>query len=80
MPVIKLKVPKLDMSMEEAVISEWFVKTGDTVTKGQEIYSVESDKTTMDVESPLDGVITVIGEAGETYELGAIVAELDAKF
>jgi len=67
------------MSMEEATIAEWFVKTGDMVTAGQEIYSVESDKSTMDVESPLDGVITTIGEVGVAYEIGAIIAQIEAE-
>jgi len=67
------------MSMEEATIAEWFVKTGDAVKAGQEIYSVESDKSTLDVESPLDGVITTVGEVGTAYEIGTVIAEIEAK-
>jgi len=67
------------MSMEEATIAEWFVRTGDSVKAGQEIYSVESDKATMDVESPLDGVITTIGEVGTAYEIGSVMAEIQVK-
>ncbi|MEM9384799.1 MAG: biotin/lipoyl-containing protein [Pseudomonadota bacterium] len=77
MPKIRLKLPKLDMSMEEAAIAEWLVKTGDRVTKGQAMYLVESDKAATEVECPIDGTVTVIGEVGVPYKIGHIVAEID---
>lgn len=79
MATIKLKFPKLDMSMEEAVIAQWMVNSGDEVSVGQEIYSVETDKTTMAVECPFAGIINTIGEAGGTYQIGDIVAEIELK-
>ena len=77
MPRIKIKLPKFDMSMETATIAEWLVNSGDTVTIGQEIYSIETDKTTTSVESPMNGVLTIVAEAGGTYEIGDVIAEID---
>ncbi len=79
MATIRLKLPKLDMSMEEATITEWFVGTGDKVSQGQAIYSVETDKATTDIECPIAGVIRVIGEVGTAYKIGEIIAEVKSQ-
>jgi pyruvate/2-oxoglutarate dehydrogenase complex dihydrolipoamide acyltransferase (E2) component len=72
----RLKIPKLGMSMSEAAILEWLVADGDTVTEGQPLYLLETDKTESEVPSPVSGVITLIGEVGETYEVGTVIAEV----
>ncbi|CAM3741600.1 biotin/lipoyl-containing protein [Litorimonas haliclonae] len=77
MAKVKLKLPKLGMSMDEATIAEWHVKTGDKVTVGQEIYAVETDKSTQDVECPFEGTLTVVAEVGQTCQIGEIVAEIE---
>ena len=50
MAKIKLKLPKLGQTMEEGTISEWMVADGDKVSLGQEIYSIETDKSVQEVE------------------------------
>lgn len=77
MPTVKMKMAKLGMSMEEAKIIEWHVTDGAEVKAGEELYSVETDKSTMDVESPFEGRIKIIGQAGETFKIGEIIAEFD---
>lgn len=52
-----LNMPKLGMDMEEGTILHWFKKTGDQVKKGEEIAEIETDKASMTLESPDDGVI-----------------------
>jgi pyruvate/2-oxoglutarate dehydrogenase complex dihydrolipoamide acyltransferase (E2) component len=71
-----LKLPKLGVSMQEGVIAEWLVAAGDVVALGQPIYTVESEKTSFDVESPFAGVITPLGKPGETYAVGTPIAEI----
>jgi len=77
MAKIKLKLPKLGQTMEEATITEWMVSTGDKVSPGQEIYSVETDKSVLEIECPFEGTITLVGEVGTAYEIGDIIAEID---
>jgi pyruvate/2-oxoglutarate dehydrogenase complex dihydrolipoamide acyltransferase (E2) component len=76
MAKITLKVPKLAVSMQEGTLVEWYVAAGDTVTIGQRIYSIETEKTTFEVESPFAGVVTPIAVVGETYRVGMPVAEI----
>jgi len=79
MAKIKLKLPKLGQTMEEATITEWMVSNGDKVTSGQEIYAVETDKSVLEIESPFEGTITLIGEVGSAYEIGDIIAEIETE-
>ena len=72
----EVRVPKLGVSMEDGSISEWLVGNGDAVSEGQVIYRIETDKVEMDVESPAAGTIRLIGEAGETYAVGDLIAEI----
>lgn len=54
-------MPRLSDTMTEGVIAAWHVKVGDTVSSGDLLAEVETDKATMDVESFYDGKILHIG-------------------
>ena len=55
--VVPLNMPKLTMAATEATFLEWLVEDGATVTEGQPIYSVSTDKVDTEVESPASGVL-----------------------
>ena len=69
-------LPKIGFSMTEGVLAEWLVADGATVTEGQPIFSLESDKSTNEVEAPAGGVIKITGVPGETYEVGAVIGTI----
>jgi pyruvate/2-oxoglutarate dehydrogenase complex dihydrolipoamide acyltransferase (E2) component len=73
-----LKMPKGAVSMQHGTIVEWLVGAGDTVAVGQPIYAVETEKTTLEVESPFAGTITPIAQVGQTLPVGAPVATIDS--
>ena len=73
---IQVTLPKIGFSMNEGVLSEWLVDDGAHVTEGQPLYALESDKSTNEVESPATGTLKIIGELGETYEVGTVIAEI----
>jgi pyruvate/2-oxoglutarate dehydrogenase complex dihydrolipoamide acyltransferase (E2) component len=72
----EVTIPKIGFSMNEGILSEWFAEDGSQVTEGQLLYSLESDKSTNEVESPATGTLKIIGEVGETYEVGVVIAEI----
>ncbi|QLC26021.1 hypothetical protein HFP57_13965 [Parasphingopyxis algicola] len=72
-----LKLPKGAVSMQEGTIVEWMVAAGDAVAIGQAIYAVETEKTTIEIESPFAGVITPLVDTGETLPVGARVATIE---
>ena len=61
-------MPKMGLTMTEGTIEEWKFKEGDTVKKGDILFSVATDKLTNDVECDTDGVLLKIllpeGETG----------------
>lgn len=56
----KIIMPKTGMAMEEGVILEWFIKEGDKVSQGDIVAEIETDKSTMELESDYDGTILKI--------------------
>ncbi len=87
-----IKMPRMSDTMEEGVIVSWLVNEGDSVSSGDTLAEVETDKATMELDSyfdgillhiavkegavPIDGVIAVIGEEGEDWK--AAIAEAEA--
>lgn len=72
----KLTIPRLEMSMTEAILAEWLVEDGVEVEEGQAIYLIETDKAAQEVEAPASGRLTRSKEAGETYEVGTEIGEI----
>lgn len=72
---IKIEMPKLSDTMEEGVIAKWNVQEGDTVSAGDIIAEVETDKATMDVEVFDDGtILKIIPGEGDAVPLGGLIA------
>ena len=69
-------MPKLGMIMEQAVLTEWHKQDGEPVSKGEPLFSLESDKSTIEIESPASGTLQVLVQAGETVPVLAPVANL----
>jgi len=73
----EVRIPKLGVAVEQAQITEWQCGDGDAVATGQVIYVLATDKTEVEIESPVTGVITIIGEVEIDYPVGTIVATID---
>ena len=57
---IPVLMPALSPTMEEGTLAKWLVKEGDTISAGDIIAEIETDKATMYVFAPADGVIKEI--------------------
>lgn len=63
-------MPKLGLQMTCGLITEWYVKEGDFVNKGDPIFAVETDKLASDVESTATGtVLKIVVQAGDEAEV-----------
>ena len=68
-------MPKLGLTMTEGTIEEWKYKEGDSVKKGDVLFSVATDKLTNDVEAEVDGVLLkILLPEGETAPCKAVIA------
>ena len=73
-------MPKLGLTMTEGTIDEWKKNVGDTVKKGEILFSVETDKLTNDVEAETDGVLLkILVPAGETVACKTLIGWLGAE-
>ncbi len=72
---IEIKVPQLGESVTEATISKWLKKTGEMVSADDPLVELETDKVTLEVNAPTEGVLEkIIVPEGDDVEVGAVVA------
>ena len=72
---VRLRLAALGHTMERGRIVEWYAQEGAPVEQGAPLYSVETDKATVDVEAPAGGVLLRIdAEADREYPVGATLA------
>jgi pyruvate/2-oxoglutarate dehydrogenase complex dihydrolipoamide acyltransferase (E2) component len=69
-------LPKIGFSMNDAVLSQWLIDDGAQVQAGQPLYSIESDKSVQEIESPASGTLRILAAVGETYTVGTVLAEI----
>jgi pyruvate dehydrogenase E2 component (dihydrolipoamide acetyltransferase) len=69
-------MPKIGLTATEAELSGWLVEIGQTVTTGDLICEIETDKITNEVESPASGTLLKRVEAGISVPVGEPIAVL----
>ena len=74
----EILMPALSPTMEEGTLSKWHVKEGDTVSSGDILAEIETDKATMEFEAIDEGVIgkIMIAEGTEGVKVNAVIAVL----
>ncbi|MBM3727545.1 MAG: 2-oxo acid dehydrogenase subunit E2 [Acidobacteria bacterium] len=76
----EIVIPRLGWSMEEGTFVEWLKQPGSTVTPGEPLFALESEKVTMEVEALDGGVLTLNPDsppAGATVQVGQVIGHLD---
>ncbi|MCJ8311136.1 MAG: pyruvate dehydrogenase complex dihydrolipoamide acetyltransferase [Rhizobiaceae bacterium] len=73
-----ITMPALSPTMEEGNLAKWLVKEGDTVSAGDVIAEIETDKATMEVEAVDEGVVAkiLVAEGTEGVKVNAVIAVL----
>ena len=75
----EVKVPVLGESITEATLGEWLKKPGDAVAADEPIASLETDKVSVEVPSPVAGVMGAqVVKVGDTVNVGAVIASIEA--
>ncbi len=78
--IIDIKVPVLPESVSDATLLAWNVKVGDTVTEGQNLIDIETDKVVLELPAPNRGVITeILRQEGDVVESEQVIAHLDTE-
>lgn len=74
---LEIKVPTVGESITEVTIATWNKKDGDVVKLDEVLCELESDKATFELNSPAEGVLRIVAQAGETLPIGALIAKLE---
>jgi pyruvate dehydrogenase E2 component (dihydrolipoamide acetyltransferase) len=69
-------MPRLSDSMEEGTILKWLKSDGDSVSKGDELVEIETDKANMTYESDQDGTLSIVAQEGDTLPVGETIARI----
>ena len=76
--IMDIIVPTLGESIVEATVSKWLKNEGEYVEVDEPVVELETDKVTLEVPSPISGVIgSIIAAEGETVEVGQNIGALD---
>ncbi len=74
---VSVVMPQLGLTMTEGTVSEWIKKPGETVEKGEFLFTVSTDKADMEVESMAEGTLSeIVVEAGKAVPVGTVIAYL----
>lgn len=76
---VEIKVPTLGESVSEATVAKWFKQPGEAVAKDEAVCELETDKVTIEVNSPEAGALKeIVAAEGSDVGVGAVLAILDA--
>jgi 2-oxoglutarate dehydrogenase E2 component (dihydrolipoamide succinyltransferase) len=75
-----VQVPALGESITEGTLAQWLKKPGEAVAADEPIASLETDKVSVEVPSPVAGVLTEqLVQEGDNVAVGAVIARIDEK-
>ena len=75
--MIQVRVPTLGESVTEATVATWFKKVGDPIAVDEMMCELETDKVTVEVPAPINGILRkIISGEGTTVAIGALLAEI----
>jgi len=72
--VIEIRMPKPGDAITEAEVTELYVEDGAPISEGERLYQIATDKVEMDIEAPVSGVVSWKVAAGNTYDVGELLA------
>ena len=77
--ITELKLPELAESMTSATVTAWLKQPGERIVQGDPVVEVDTDKTTIEVEAPVDGVLreVLVPEGTEDVDVGTVLALID---
>jgi pyruvate dehydrogenase E2 component (dihydrolipoamide acetyltransferase) len=79
MGLLEFRLPDVGEGIASAEIIAWQVAEGDHVREHQDLVEIQTDKATVVIPCPADGVVTrLCGSAGDTLDVGAVLAVIEA--
>ncbi len=73
-----IPVPEIGESVSSGILAAWLKEDGSSVSEGEEIFELETDKATLGVPSPSSGVLHHGAAEGDEVEVGQVVGQIDS--
>lgn len=75
-----IKLPKLGMTMQSAVILQWLKSEGQQINKGEPLVEIDTEKVNTVIESAFSGTLTkILANIGDDIPVGTAIAEMDTQ-
>lgn len=74
---VEIRIPSLGAGMSEGKLVTWYVADGASVSEGQLLYTLESEKTAQDIDAPAAGTLKIIAPADDIYPVGELIGAID---
>jgi pyruvate dehydrogenase E2 component (dihydrolipoyllysine-residue acetyltransferase) len=75
---IPIEMPKLGYDMESGRVAGWTKKVGDRIARGDVIAEIETEKSTVEMESTAAGtLVEIVAESGTELPVGEVIGYLD---
>src|SRR6185503_2676580 len=75
---VQISMPEMGESVTEGIVLEWHVAEGDSVSEGDTVVEVSTDKVDAEVPAPADGVITkLLASVDDEVKVGQPLAEME---
>jgi 2-oxoglutarate dehydrogenase E2 component (dihydrolipoamide succinyltransferase) len=74
---IEVKIPAVGESISSGIVSVWHKKSGEQVTAGEPLFTLETDKVSTEIVAEKAGVLNTIAAEGQEVKIGEVVATID---
>ena len=77
---IKIKMPDFGTTSSDVTVLRWLVEPGQRIERGQPLMEIETDKSTMEVESIVSGVVReLLVDCGQSIEAGVVIVIIEVE-
>jgi len=73
---MEIRVPEVGESVVEALVARWHHKDGETVRREEPVCELETDKVTLEINAPQDGILRILVPEGETVRIGTAIGRI----
>src|ERR687890_627296 len=73
---VEVKVPAVGESISSGVVSVWHKKSGEKVSAGDPLFTLETDKVSTEINADADGVLQTLVAEGAEVKIGDVVATI----
>jgi len=71
---MEVRIPATGNGVEDVLLVEWLVPGGASVEKGQPIFTIESDKSVIEIGAPVSGTLDIGVAPGAMFAVGQVIA------